>query len=37
VADEFTERLRLLQEEHPLEEPAQSALGSLFAARPNGV
>jgi hypothetical protein len=26
--------VRLLQEEHPLDEPAQSALGSLFAAAP---
>ena len=24
----------VLQEEHPLDEPAQSALGSLFAAAP---
>jgi hypothetical protein len=37
VADEFAERMRLLQEEHPLEEPAQSALASLFAARPSGA
>jgi hypothetical protein len=29
--------MRLLQEEHPLEEPAQSALASLFAARPSGA
>jgi hypothetical protein len=37
VADEFSERVRLLQEEHPLEEPAQSALASLFAAKPTGA
>jgi hypothetical protein len=37
VADEFAERVRLLQEEHPLDEPAQSALASLFAAKPGGV
>ena len=34
VADEFAGRVRLLQEEHPLDEPAQSALDSLFAAAP---
>ena len=34
VAAEFAERMRLLQEEHPLDEPAQSAIGSLFAAAP---
>jgi len=34
VAAEFADRMRLLQEEHPLDEPAQSAIGSLFAAAP---